>query len=93
MGVGPTLVGAFTDFLMRDEAQLGLPITLLLAVVEPAWALALCLGLPSMRSAVAEAGAWRSAVPAPGWPGVVPSTHGRRLKHVRVRARQFLPHC
>jgi len=60
MGLGPTLVGALTDFAFRDEARLGLSITLLFAVLGPASAVALWLGLGAMRTAVREADGWRS---------------------------------
>lgn len=55
MGLGPTLVGALTDFVFRDETQLGLSMTLLFAALAPASALALWLGMPAMRAAVEEA--------------------------------------
>ena len=61
LGLGPTLVGALTDFVMRDEARLGDALTILFAVLAPAAALAMWLGRLSMRRAVAEAAAWRQA--------------------------------
>jgi MFS family permease len=61
MGLGPTLVGVFTDMVFRDEARLGLSMTLLFVTLGPLSTLALWLGLPSMRSAVAGADAWRQA--------------------------------
>lgn len=57
MGLGPTLVGALTDFVFRDETRLGLSMTLLFAGLGPISALALWLGMPAMRAAVAEASA------------------------------------
>lgn len=55
MGMGPTLVGALTDFVFRDEARLGLSMTLLFAGLGPISALTLWLGMPAMRAAVTDA--------------------------------------
>jgi MFS family permease len=62
MGLGPTLVGALTDFVFHDEAQLGLSMTLLFAGLGPSAALALWLGLPAMRAAVLEASKQRTSM-------------------------------
>ncbi|MGH6996585.1 MAG: MFS transporter, partial [Phenylobacterium sp.] len=59
MGLGPTLVGALTDFVFHDETRLGLSMTLLFAGLGPISALALWLGMPAMRAAVTEASARR----------------------------------
>lgn len=61
MGLGPTLVGALTDFIFRDEARLGLSMTLLFGALGPASALALWLGMPAMRTAVSDANSRRHA--------------------------------
>ncbi|PZQ63439.1 MAG: MFS transporter [Phenylobacterium zucineum] len=77
MGLGPTLVGALTDFVFRDETRLGLSMTLLFATLGPLAALALWLGLPAMRTAVALAGGWGSEA------GAEPQLDGARLDHRR----------
>lgn len=60
LGLGPTVVGAITDFLFHDEARLGSSIALLFGIGGPAAAILLMLGTKPMRDAVASAEAWRS---------------------------------
>jgi MFS family permease len=55
LGLGPTLVGALTDFAFHGDARLGASISVLFAVFAPAAALVLFLGLKPMREAVALA--------------------------------------
>lgn len=55
MVLGPTLVGALTNFVFHDETRLGLSMTLLFAGLGPISALALWLGMLAMRAAVMEA--------------------------------------
>ena len=60
LGLGPTIVGATTDFVFHDEARLSTSLALLFGVLGPAAALTLSLGLKPMREAVQLAEAWRT---------------------------------
>lgn len=60
LGLGPTVVGAITDFVFHDEARLGSSIMLLCGIGGPLAALLLVLGMAPMREAVKSAEAWRS---------------------------------
>jgi MFS family permease len=59
LGLGPTLVGALTDFVFHDDARLGASLALVFAVLAPLAALILWSGSRSMREAVGRAAAWR----------------------------------
>jgi MFS family permease len=58
LGVGPPLVGAVTDFVLRDEARLGDAISIVFLAVTPLSALALWLGAAPMRACVQRASEW-----------------------------------
>lgn len=58
IGLGPTLIGAITTFVFRDDAMLGWAIAAAAAILLPAAMLALFLGLKPMREAVEQARAW-----------------------------------
>jgi MFS family permease len=58
MGIGPALVGFFTDFVLGDAGQLNLALSLTAAVTLPAAALILALGLRPYRESMAAAKAW-----------------------------------
>jgi len=60
LGLGPTLVGALTDFVFGDEARLGASLTLLFGVLAPLAAATLWLGMRPMREAFARSAAWRA---------------------------------
>lgn len=60
LGLGPTVVGAVTDFVFHDEARLGSSIALLFGIGGPLAAMLLLLGMAPMREAVKSAEAWRS---------------------------------
>ncbi|MFV9650327.1 hypothetical protein ACK129_16675 [Pseudomonas citrulli] len=55
IGLGPTLVAAFTDFILQDDAKLGYSLALLFAVACPVASIILLLGTGSMRRALDEA--------------------------------------
>jgi MFS family permease len=52
LGLGPTLVGAITDFVFHDEQKIGWSLALVCAVGMPAGALLLRLAMKPMRAAV-----------------------------------------
>ena len=54
-GLGPVIVGAFTTYLFKDDAKVGLAIALNAAVVMPLAILAFAFALKPMRQAVMEA--------------------------------------
>jgi MFS family permease len=54
-GIGPTLVGAFTTYLFKDDAKVGLAILTNAAVVLPLALLAILSAMTPMRRAVAAA--------------------------------------
>lgn len=58
LGVGPPLVGAVTDFWLRDEARLGDAISIVFLAITPVSALALWLGRRPMRACVQRASEW-----------------------------------
>ena len=58
MGIGPALVGFFTDFVLGDAGQLNLALSLTAAVTLPIAALILALGLRPYRESMAAAKAW-----------------------------------
>lgn len=55
LGLGPTIVGALSDFVFKDEARLGASLSILMGALAPTSAVVLLLGLSSMRRAVEEA--------------------------------------
>ncbi len=55
LGLGPVVVGALTDFVFQDEARIGDSLTVIFAVLAPASAFAMWLGLGPMRVAVEKA--------------------------------------
>ena len=61
MGVGPGLVGFFTDFVFGDTEQLYLSLVLTAALTIPPAALLLALGLKHYRTSLEEASAWQEA--------------------------------
>lgn len=61
LGFGPPIIGALTDFVFRDEMKLGVSIAILFGALGPIAALALALGLRSMREAVQLADEWGAA--------------------------------
>ena len=60
IAVGPPLVGALTDFVLRDEARLGDAISIVFLAITPLSALALWLGGQPLRACVARAAEWTS---------------------------------
>lgn len=52
IGAGPSVVGAFTDFVFRDDAKLAWSLALLCGVCFPVGAFCLWRGMPAMRRAV-----------------------------------------
>lgn len=54
IGAGPSVVAAFTDFIFQDDAKVGYSLALIFVLACPLSALALHLGRPAMRCAVAE---------------------------------------
>jgi MFS family permease len=58
IGLGPTLVGAITTFVYRDDAMLGWAIATAAAIILPLAITALTLGLRPMREAVVQARQW-----------------------------------
>ncbi|SEI51436.1 MFS transporter [Pseudomonas sp. NFACC07-1] len=49
IGLGPTLVAAFTDFIFQDDAKLGYSLALLFAIACPVASIILLAGMKSMR--------------------------------------------
>lgn len=60
MGIGPALVGFFTDFVLGDASQLNLALSLTAAVTLPIAALILALGMRPYRHSVEAAKAWQN---------------------------------
>ncbi len=58
MGVGPGLVGFFTDYLLFDPAKLNIALSLTAAMTIPVAAIVLMLGLKPFRASVAAAKHW-----------------------------------
>jgi MFS family permease len=79
LGLGPAFVGAVTDFFFRDEARLGVSLSLLFAILGPIAALSLTLGLRSMREAVRIAESWRT-----GDEGVESTPHALAGANIRA---------
>ena len=59
LGLGPTIIGALTDFLFMDEAKLGLSIAVVIGVCAPLATIFLVLAMKPMRNAVTFANEWR----------------------------------
>jgi MFS family permease len=55
LGVGPTLVGALTDFAFHDESKVGYSLAIIVIVASGAALVAMRLALPRLRGAVAKA--------------------------------------
>lgn len=60
IGLGPTLVGAFTTFLFADDMMVGWAMALNAALLLPLAAVFLAFAMKPMRAAVAEAEQWTS---------------------------------
>jgi MFS family permease len=56
-GLGPTVIGAVTDHLVRDEARVGVSVAAVIAVCAVIAVISAAWGRPAMRAAVAEADA------------------------------------
>jgi MFS family permease len=61
MGIGPALVGFFTDYVLGDDSKLNLSLSLTAAATLPVAALILALGLRPFREAMASAQSWQEA--------------------------------
>jgi len=59
LGLGPTVVGAVTDFVFHDETRLGTAVALLFGLLGPIAAAMLALGMKPMREAARLAETWR----------------------------------
>jgi MFS family permease len=57
LGVGPTLVGALSDFVFHGDGKLGSSLTLIFAVLAPLAAVVLWTHSPGMRESVRRAAA------------------------------------
>ena len=55
LGIGPTLVGALTDFAFGDESKVGHSLAIIVIVASGAAFVAMRLALPRLRGAVGEA--------------------------------------
>jgi MFS family permease len=55
LGIGPTLVGALTQFLFKDEAKIGWSLALVLGIGVPLSALLLRLALKPLGKAIKAA--------------------------------------
>lgn len=58
LGVGPTLVGALTDFVFRDDMKVGWSLAVVFLIFAPLAAVALHFGQRHMREAVQRSEAW-----------------------------------
>ncbi|HTW34703.1 MAG TPA: MFS transporter [Rhizomicrobium sp.] len=61
VGLGPVIVALLTDYVFRNELDVGRSIALLTVMVTPIVVLILALGLGSYRKSVAAAAAWTFA--------------------------------
>jgi MFS family permease len=59
LGLGPTLVGALTDFVFKDQAKIGLSLALVLGAGVPVGAVMLRMAMKPLRVAVARAEGFR----------------------------------
>lgn len=60
-GVGPTMVGAITTFVFRDDGKVGWAVATTTLILAPLSAVALASALGPMRRAVAASRAWHKA--------------------------------
>jgi MFS family permease len=60
-GLGPTVVGALSTYVLRNDAQIGLAVATNAAILLPLSALAFWSALKPMRRAIVDAAAWSSA--------------------------------
>ncbi len=58
MGVGPTFVAVFTQFVLHSQSQVGLAISLSSAILSPIGLIIMWIGLKPYGQSVARARAW-----------------------------------